>query len=350
MKRIFTLVFALFLIGSFQQLKAQDAQFSQFYRAPLQLNPAMTGVFEGSWRIVANYREQYNSILNANPFRTIATSFDMRRKAVRNDYFSFGVNLLQDQAGASLFSQYRGNLSFSYMKQLSGSRYSTQSSYLIIGGQVGAGQNRFNPEKLWFSAQYDAPSVSVNQNADNQEPNLNTSSNIFLDYNAGLMWYTRLDEYSSIYFGGALNHISQAEISLFEDGSESLYQRWVLHGGGELAINRELSILPAVLVMIQGPSLQTNVGANFRYSNHDWREVAIRVGAWGRVAKTTTSSHFDALIFSTILEMERWNVGLSYDINTSNLRDASQSRGAFEVSLIYVHPAKEKFKVNCPKF
>ena len=227
MKRLFTFIIALIFMGSFQQLNAQDVQFSQFYRAPLQLNPAMTGVFEGSWRVAVNYREQYNSILDAHPFRTVATSFDMRKKAVRNDYFSFGINLLQDQSGSSIFSQYRGNVSLSYMKQLSGSKYSTQSSYLIVGAQAGAGQNRFNPERLWFSAQYDDATVSVDPNADNQESNINNSSNIFPDFNAGIMWYTRLDEYSSIYFGGALNHITEAEISLYEDRTESLYKRWM---------------------------------------------------------------------------------------------------------------------------
>ena len=55
-------------------------------------------------------------------------------------------------------------------------------------------------------------------------------------------------------------------------------------------------------------------------------------------------------IFSAILEMERWNLGFSYDVNASSLKKASQARGGFEVSLIYVHPTRERFKVNCPKF
>jgi len=352
MKKTLTLFVALFFIGFTNQVKAQDMQFSQFYMSPLTLNPAMTGVFEGGWRIAANYREQYNSVLDANPFRTIATSFDMRKKAVKNDYFSFGVSLMQDQAGTSIYSQYRGNLSFSYMKQVGGSRYGSQSSYLIAGAQVGAGQNRLNPEKLWFSAQYNENLVAVDFGADNLETGsgLNNSSNVFMDFNAGLMWYTRMDDYSSIYFGAALNHIAEAQISLYDGQSENLYKRWVVHGGGEFALNRQLSVLPAAVVMVQGPSVQTIIGSNFRYTNRDWREVAIRAGVFSRVSRKTEKSHFESLIFSTTLEMDRWLLGLSYDINTSSLNTVSQSRGAFEVSLIYVHPAKQRFKVNCPKF
>jgi hypothetical protein len=129
-----------------------------------------------------------------------------------------------------------------------------------------------------------------------------------------------------------------------------LHMRITGHAGAEIPLNRELSLLPAILVMSQGPSFQTNFGANFRYSNHDWREVAIRVGLWSRISKTVDGGHADALIVSTILEMERINLGLSYDVNTSSLKTASQSRGSFEISLIYVHPSKTKYKVNCPKF
>lgn len=350
MYKIFTkIIVVVFLFLTFQ-LSAQDVQFSQFYRAPVYLNPALTGIFEGSFRITANYREQYNSILGNNPFRTVGASFDMRKRIVRNDYLSFGVQVLQDQAGASLFGQSRGNLSVSYMKQLSGSRYGSDAQYLVAGAQVGAGQNRINPSKMWFSAQWDDNTISVNQNADNQESNLTNSSNIFLDFNAGLLWYAVVDENTSVYFGGALNHLAPAEISLYDNDSETLYMRWTGHAGAQLPLTRELSILPSAMVTGQGPSFQTTFGTNFRYSNHDWREVAIRAGVWGRIAKTFDGSHVDAIIVSTILEMEKFSFGVSYDVNTSSLRTASQSRGSFEVSMIYVQPTKERFKVSCPKF
>ncbi|MEM6964910.1 MAG: PorP/SprF family type IX secretion system membrane protein [Bacteroidota bacterium] len=350
MNKTSTLILSVLFCLLMFRANGQDKQFSQFYTAPLYLNPALTGVFEGSFRISLNYREQYNSILSSFPSRTVHASFDKKHRVGKNDYFSYGVNVLQDQAGESLFAQYRGNLSASYMKQLSGSKYSSQSQYLVAGAQLGIGQNKLDPGRLWFSAQWDEPTISVNQGANNLEPNLNNASNVFLDFNAGLLWYTRIDENTSFYIGGALNHISPVEISLYEGESETLYTRWVGHAGAELPLSRELSVLPAVLVMGQGPSFQTNLGANFRYSNNDWRELAIRAGLWGRLSRALDSSHIDAVIVSTILEMERFQLGLSYDINASSLRDASQNRGAFEVSLMYTHPAKERFKLNCPKF
>jgi type IX secretion system PorP/SprF family membrane protein len=349
-KRFTQLLVVLFIMMS-QQVFAQDMQFSQFYASPMNLNPAMTGVFEGDFRAVVNYREQYNSILDIHPFRTISAGFEKRFRIVNSDYLSVGVTAMQDQSGVAGYGQYRGSLGTSYMKQVGGSKYSTQSQYLIAGAQVGFGQNRIDPTRLWFSAQFDQPTVSINTTIDNQEANLTPSTDIFLDFNAGLMWYARLDENKSVYVGGALNHIAPAQITLYEQGpGETLYMRLTGHAGAEIPLNRELSILPAILVMSQGPSFQTNFGLNFRYSNHDWREVAIRAGLWNRISKTIDGGHTDALIFSTILELERINLGLSYDVNTSSLKTASQSRGSIEVSLIYVQPSKTKYKVNCPKF
>ncbi|MFT6320519.1 MAG: type IX secretion system PorP/SprF family membrane protein [Granulosicoccus sp.] len=351
MQKRFTQLLAIFFILMSQQIFAQDRQFSQFYASPMNLNPAMTGVFEGSFRAVINYREQYNSILDIHPFRTISAGFEKRFRIVNSDYLSVGVTAMQDQSGVAGYGQYRGSLSTSYMKQVGGSRYSSQSQYLIAGAQVGFGQNRIDPTRLWFSAQFDQPTVSVNNSIDNQEANLTTSTDVFLDFNAGLMWYARLDENKSVYIGGAVNHIAPAQITLYDQGpGETLHMRITGHAGAEIPLNRELSLLPAILVMSQGPSFQTNFGANFRYSNHDWREVAIRVGLWSRISKTVEGGHADALIISTILEMERINLGLSYDVNTSSLKTASQSRGSLEISLIYVHPTKTKYKVNCPKF
>ena len=35
---------------------AQDPNFSQFFASPLTLNPALTGKFDGLYRIAGNYR------------------------------------------------------------------------------------------------------------------------------------------------------------------------------------------------------------------------------------------------------------------------------------------------------
>ena len=53
---------------------------------------------------------------------------------------------------------------------------------------------------------------------------------------------------------------------------------------------------------------------------------------------------------STTLEMDRLQIGISYDVNANKLSEPTNGRGGVELSLIYVHPGTRKEKVNCPKY
>jgi hypothetical protein len=65
-------LFLTFLILiSVLSLKAQDPNFSQFFASPLTLNPALTGKFDGVFRIAGNYRNQWPTINNAFTTATV---------------------------------------------------------------------------------------------------------------------------------------------------------------------------------------------------------------------------------------------------------------------------------------
>lgn len=337
-------------------LPGQDARFAQFYAAPQQLNPALTGVYPGSFRFVANYRDQYSSILGSQPFRTISATFEGRKRVMQGDYIGFGLTALRDQAGESRFSRTQAHLAASFLKQTGGGRYSSSSQYLVAGAQLGAGQNSFTWEQLWFSKQFvvDASGrqAFINQNMSSEEDFLDQRTNLYLDFNAGILWYSVFDDNASFYVGGAFYHLNQPNISFMENTDDRLYRRWTAHAGGELPLTDQLSLLPAAAVMGQGASLSSSAGVNFRYNRHEWKEVAIRAGLWGHVSNMGQQKvGFDAAIVSAILEMERWQFGLSYDITMSKLSAANNGRGAFEVSLIYVHPEQGRRRgIECPKF
>lgn len=348
-----TLLTFLFLTGLMFSTQAQttDPYFAQFYASPHQLSPAMIGVHTGSFRAAINYREQWTSVLGDHPFRTMAASVDYRIQAVKDDYIAVGMSFMRDEQDISKFTQNRGNLGLSYMKQLSGNRYRSSNQYLVAGLQAGFGQNSIDYSSLWFSAQYDGEEHLVNTSLNNGENFMNESTNMYLDVNAGLLWYAVLDENKSVYVGGALHHVNNPSVTFDDDSKTRIPTRWVAHAGGELPFNDNLSMLPAIAVMAQNEvSMQSFVGTSFRYTNRDWREVAIRAGLWGQFSNSSEKG-FDYVhtTVSAILEMDRWNFGLSYDIN-SNITPATNSRGAFELSLIYVHPAQRRVSVKCPNF
>ena len=79
---------------------AQDPNFSQFFASPLTLNPAMTGKFDGVYRIAGNYRNQWPTINNA--FTTYTASIDfgvMKNRIPEIDQFGVGILAFSDKSG-----------------------------------------------------------------------------------------------------------------------------------------------------------------------------------------------------------------------------------------------------------
>ena len=227
MKFTFTNTIALlFVVFSLPvTLTAQDPHFSQFYAAPLQVNPAMTGVFSGQFRIAINYREQWGSVID-NPFRTLAASFDIRHRVGKGDYMAYGLSTLRDEAGPANFNRISGNLNFAYLKQLNGSRYRSSNQYLVGGAQVGFGQHGLDYSNLWFTEQYDADKAIVDTDLPNGEL-VNATSDPFMDINAGLLWYAVFAENASFYAGGALHHVNAPRISFLNNSSSMKPTGWI---------------------------------------------------------------------------------------------------------------------------
>ncbi|HNA97235.1 MAG TPA: type IX secretion system membrane protein PorP/SprF, partial [Chitinophagaceae bacterium] len=58
-KIVFTLLTCVALVSV---SNAQDPNFSQFFASPLTLNPALTGKFDGTFRVAGNFRNQWPTI------------------------------------------------------------------------------------------------------------------------------------------------------------------------------------------------------------------------------------------------------------------------------------------------
>src|ERR1700744_486444 len=78
---------------------AQDPHFSQLSQAPLLVNPANAGFFDGYARATVNYRTQRNA--GSAPFQTIMASFDANAglKKSRAAFLGVGGYIYQDKAG-----------------------------------------------------------------------------------------------------------------------------------------------------------------------------------------------------------------------------------------------------------
>lgn len=350
MRRI---LFSVMILLSVLSLQAQDIHFSQFYLSPLNLNPAMTGVMNGNVRLVANYRNQWASVLKSNAFTTYSVSYDQKIPVGRYDYFGIGGAFWGDRAGESRFSTTTGKLSFSYSKRMGG--YRKKNHYLVVGAQGGVAQRSIDFLKLRWPNQHDGeggfdPSRSSGEDALND-------NFLFADAEAGLLWFTTFDENNNIYIGAAFHHLNRANQSFFEGEENLLYSRFTAHAGGEFLLTRNFGLVPGVIAMQQGPSFQLNTGTSLKFllGNSRTNYQAFQIGGWIRLAnrfedENSSGILADAAILSTRFDYNGFSLGFSYDINVSPLSAASNGNGGFEFALVYVISGNERRNVYCPRF
>src|SRR5690242_5850897 len=120
-KILLTLMTSVALVSA---SSAQDPNFSQFFASPLTLNPALTGKFDGVFRVAGNYRNQWPTINNA--YTTYTASFDagiLRNRIPEIDQFGVGVMAFSDKAGGGVLQHNYFSFSAAYHKGLDENGY-----------------------------------------------------------------------------------------------------------------------------------------------------------------------------------------------------------------------------------
>ena len=112
----------------------------------------MTGVMNCNVRLVANYRNQWASVLKNNAYNTYSVSYDQRVPVGRYDYFGIGGTFWGDKAGRSEFGQIQAKLAASYSKRMGGDR--KKAHYLVVGLDGGILQRSVDFQNLQWGTQH----------------------------------------------------------------------------------------------------------------------------------------------------------------------------------------------------
>ena len=341
------------------KLFAQDIHFSQFNEAPLQLNPALTGAVN-STRASLNYKDQWRSI--STPYQTIAGSYEMRFNTnewekipnktkvykLAQKRLSGGLSFFKDRAGD-------GNMGLTeILFSVSSAAPMDDQNTLVVGLQGGFAQQSINYAKLIFPEQY---------NGTGYDPAMANgeffSSNTFYyaDFSGGLAWLykkeeTKINENDLVKYtlGASVFHFNTPQQSFFGDGSQQLASRFMLHGLLEKGIkNTNVSVLPGFMMAFQGPAKEIMAGLMIKYRlGEDSKYTGYLKGA--NVSFGAYYRNRDAVVPNMLMEFGRCGIGLSYDLNFSNLTTASHSRGGLELMIKYVTPNPFMYQNSKPKF
>lgn len=336
------LISLAFLGFSVSQAKAQDPVFSQFNQAANTINPALSGMFQGEYKLSVSYRDQWYSLLGfQSSYKTAYVSFDYKFDPNKKNVFVLGGTLIQDSAGEGRLRQTRGYLGGSYNMQLSQSSYKGLNQYLSIGVQLGLGQNTLEWGSLWFGRQFDVPNLQVDTSLDPGEPtpsDLNFDTGVYPDINLGLAWSGIASKQFSSHAGISLSHINTPSISNYGTIYDNYLRRLSINAGAKISLNEDLSILPAAVAHFQGPSYLVMLGGSFSYSLLHLNESGFRIGSFLRVANSIEGVNLEGLVVSALFEKQNMQIGASYDFTLSGLRLAANALGGFEISISYISP------------
>ena len=324
--KYFRLLFLGILILFSLHTIAQDSHFSQYNSSPLTLNPALTGSINGKGRIVSNYRNQWQQLLQNDAYNSFSLSYDHRENFKSGDYLGLGVSFIGDVAGESRFRTMQLALSVSFSKIIFKSGAATHS--LIGGLQYGLAQRRISVYNLRWSTNGPSgygPSGIVGN------PDF-----LFNDFNGGLIWVSSFGERKSFYAGVSTFHLNRPNVSFQQNSVVALSMRTAVHAGAELPLSSRLTLLPSIMYQKQGVHAQLNLGTMLSKLNSSDAFISnVQGGVYFRVGQGLDGDlQANAVVGIISIQVEGVQLGLSYDYMLSSLKNYNAS--ALEISLGYV--------------
>ncbi len=324
---------------------AQDIHFSQFYENAILRNPALTGIFSGDYKAGVNYRSQWSNI--SAPFQTILGSVESRIMVNEEtgDYLSFGVTTTYDKAGSINFSSLQVYPAINFNKSLE----DQHQSYLSFGFTGGYVQRSVDPSRMTFASQYNGGSFSPDNASGENTTHTRTN---YLDVGAGVSFNSSIGEFNQInyYLGVAAYHINKPKAAF--NPSEAFLRmdmKWNGNLGIQAAVNEVIGVTMHANYSKQGAYQEVIAGGLVSWKSIDpslRTSFTLYAGMFYRVN--------DAIIPTVKLDYNSYSFTVSYDINSSGLRTASNGMGGMEISVFsrgfLSKGVWAQDKTKCPRF
>ncbi|MBT8195391.1 MAG: type IX secretion system membrane protein PorP/SprF [Bacteroidia bacterium] len=326
-------VFSSVMLFSTEEVKAQDPEFTQFYAAPLYLNPAFAGSARCP-RVTLNYRNQWPSIPRA--FVTSAASYDQHVDAISG---GIGIMVMTDKAGEANYNMTTVSGIYSYQLNVSRNfsiKTAIQATYV---------QRFLDWDKLNFGDEIDPRFGFVYQTLEQRTDN----NKNYVDFSAGIIGFS-----SQVYGGFAANHLTEPDEAFIVQGSSPIPMKLTAHVGAMLPVagsdvddlDDGTFISPNAMYQQQDKFNTMNVGVYVLHS-------PLVGGLWYRGSFDDDSFLFsDSFIALVGLQKGIFKVGYSYDVTVSELSNVAAGSHEITMGLQFdCRPRKRRTRViRCPQF
>lgn len=355
MRQFSILVFTICSFFGLTTLHAQDVNISQTYAAPLALNPALTGGYQGNFRVSLLYRDQWASLLN-DPYRNFLISGDARialnKRSNNTDYVGVGILIGNDRINPFDFSKNSITFNGAFHKRLGDGAV----NFLSAGVQFGLQQRNFSYENFTFQDQFNG--IDEFPFSSNEQLPINNFANF--DLSVGINYSTQLKDNATLEIGGAAYHLLEPNISFYQDtdpnaapvgliNENKLKPRYVMHLSSRLSPNFDFSVTPRLVVFSQGTHQQLQIGSGIRSVMSDVKQTALHAGLWGRMTHDIDSYAFRDVVAMVGIEFQQVIFGFSYDLSINDIASYPGGQHTFELSIRYIGNYEDE-GFYCPQF
>lgn len=322
------------------QLFSQDVEMSQYFSAPLHLNPALAGISFGP-RVTANYRNQWSAMGDGfnGGYTTYMTGFDMHILKIKG---GIGAKFEGDLVANGLLANYKASIIYSQQIKFN------RKVAMKIGIEGSYIHSRIKWNDLLWSDMIN-PYTGFYNNVSIPNPTSEAPpEKLYVhrgDMGAGILVFTE-----QLYFGFAVNNLLMRNAGFSTGSSYALPVRYVVHFGSNFKLKHRhearynIWVSPNVLFENQGKAMQAQAtflaGVSFMY-----------FGVGARYALR----NMDAVIGYLGVKKGKFRFGYSYDFTISPLM--GRTGGAHELSFSFnwsggddnsLNPRKMKGYMPCP--
>jgi type IX secretion system PorP/SprF family membrane protein len=312
-------------------IDAQDIHFSLFNSAPLFINPANTGNFVGDWRASLNFRNQWGAI---EAFNTSMAGFD-KKIYIKGQNLGVGGYIMNDQSGSNKLSFTKVYASIAYRTEINKNHL---NGGIQLGFVHGAYGSNFSEPSDWD------PYNGVFAPSDKALEKKN-----YLDLNVGFSWKKSIRIFEPE-AGISISHLNNPNNSFFE-GKEKLSPRLLIHSKVKTKFGDLFYLSPAVMFTSQNGAKETMLGTNAGYNIMGNRSRVKELFA-GVYFRNGMINNPDALSLVAGVLIYRVELAVCYDYNVSKLKIATNSRAAFEISILYrsISTVLNSYSIPCERF
>ncbi len=336
MRNIILTFLMIFSLGSF----AQDLHFTQYFNAPMLVNPANTGFNpDYDFRLGGNYRTQWANV-TTKPYKTMSVWGDVQLFTNRfeNAWMGVGGVLMKDVAGSGQLSATKAYASVAYHQLLG------LNSLVSLGFNAGYVSKSVDFTKLTYDNQWTGKFFDVTIPSGES---FSTNRQNYVDLQVGLNYAIFPSDNLYLNAGFSAMHINKPHESFFASNTVSTLvpMRYTLFLNGVVKLNDMWIVSPNAYVSNMATSgWEYVVGGMANYNLSGDGATQLLGGIYYRVG--------DAIAPVIGFQMKDYKLTFNYDATMSDMKNFNQTRGAYEVSIVKngLFSQGKALKCNMPSF